>query len=410
MGASSEPLSGPLSGPLPGPVSASLPALLAVRPQWTGVLTAEQALGLQRHELLHAGPPLRDPRCPPPVLVSSIVMTCLHEGWAADEAEAEQLLRSGALTLTPAQDRGCVTPLAAVVSPGTPLCAVGNAAGPDGCLHAPLSTVRGPDTRMGQRDPTLLARLRHRDTVLAPALRAHLDHHGPIGLWPLGVQGLAGGDDLHSRTARANEALVQALRCPGAADGARAVADDIAANPLFFLTLWMAASALLLRAAEHGPLGTLVTRAGGNGERFAIALAGRPTIWTACDEVTLTGPRLPGKPPATPVGGAIGDSAVIDLLGFGGQRLLHAPEPLSVFAPHLHDGEALATKALLRAPHPGLPEAWPVGIDAAKVVACQQAPLVVLAMLAADGASGMVGRGLYRPPVDLFRRALHATG
>lgn len=389
--------------------SDALAPLLAVRPVWAGIASAAQALGLQRHELLHAGPPLYDPRRPPRVLVSSIVMTCLHEGWAASEAEAEALIRDGVLRLSPAQDLGCVTPLAAVVSAGTPLFVVRDLAGGDRRLHAPVATVRGPDTRMGARDAGLLARLQHRDQVLVPALQALLAAHGPVDLWPLVAKGLAGGDDLHSRTTVANEALVQVLRrLPAAGDETTAVLGDVGANPLFFLTLWMAACALLLRAAEGGGLPGLVTRAGGNGETFAIALAGRPGHWTGCDATGLDGPRLPGKPAEAAVSGAIGDSAVIDLLGLGGQHLQHAPEPFSVFKPYLPAGAEIGVQRLLLAPHPGLPGAWPVGIDAARVVALQQAPLVVLAMIAADGAGGMLGRGVYRPPLALFERALAA--
>jgi hypothetical protein len=94
----------------------ALTALLNVRPRLHAVIPAAQALGLRRHELLHAGPPLRDPRRPPRPLASAIVMTCLHEGWADDEAAAEALLQGGSLTLAPTQSRSCVTPLAAVVS------------------------------------------------------------------------------------------------------------------------------------------------------------------------------------------------------------------------------------------------------------------------------------------------------
>lgn len=389
----------------------ALAAISAVRPQWVAIQTAGQALGLQKHQLLHAGPPLRDPRQPPAVLRSSIVMTCLHEGWAGTEAEAEALLRDGVLQLQPAQPLGCVTPLAATVAPGTPLAQVvdGAAGAPHGgrSLYAPVSTVRGPDTRMGMRDAGLLMRLRHRDDALVPALQQQLARHGPIDLWTLGCAGLVAGDDLHSRTAGANAALVQALRAPG--DPAQAhLADDIDGNPLFFLTLWMAACALMLRAAEGGDQPGLVTRAGGNGEVFGIALAGRPDHWATTADVALQGALLPGKPAEVARAGAIGDSAVIDMLGLGGQRLARAPEPLSVFGPLLPAGEAEAVSSLLARPHPGLPQHWPVGIDAAQVLAQGRPPLVVLAMLAQDGLQGLLGRGFYRPPLALFEQALQA--
>jgi len=385
--------------------STALSALLAVRPQLQGVKSAGAALGLRQHELLHAGPPLRDARHPPRVLASSIVMTCLHEGWARDAAEAEAMLRDGVLTLSPAQERRCVTPLAAIVSPGMPLFEVGDAAGglP---VFAPVSTVGGVDTRMGARDPSLLQRLQRRDAELAPALREAIERDGPMALWPLAAQGLAAGDDLHSRTAGANTALASLLKLRGMG----AVADDIAANPLFFLTLWMAASALMLRAAEGGDMPSLVTRAGGNGECFAIALAGRAGQWAVCDAEPPRGALMPSIAAGTEVAAAIGDSAVIDMLGFGGQRLAHAPEPLGVFRDHLPPDHAESARRLLCAPQPVLPDAWPLGLDAARVARHQAAPWVMLARLAGDGITGFVGRGIYRPPVTLFDRALQALG
>lgn len=383
-------------------------ALTAVRPQLVAVQTAAQALGLQRHQLLHAGPPLRDARRPPAAMASAIVMTCLHERWAADAAQAEALLRDGVLQLSPAQDRGCVTPLVAVVSAGTPLFEVTDAAGGPGRLWAPVSAVRGADTRMGTRDPELPARLQRRDQVLVPALQQALARHGPIALWPLAAAGLAAGDDLHSRTAAANAAWATLLHARDAVDAAA----DITATPLFFLTLWMAASALLLRAAEGGSLPTLVTRAGGNGEVFGIALAGRPQQWFSCPADAPSGQRLPHLAADIAITGAVGDSAVIDLLGLGGQRLALAPEPLAVFQPTLagQGADVLLARArsLLQAPQPLLADAWPLGIDAAQVVQLQTAPLVMLAMLAADGSTGFAGRGVYTPPLALFNAALQA--
>ncbi len=373
--------------------------LTDARPIWIGVRSAAQALGLQRHELLHAGPPLENPRRPPRTLASSIVMTCLHEGWAANEAAAEALLYGGELSLAPAQDHDCVTPLAAIVSASTPLFEVSDECPGQPVMHAPVSVLRGIDTRMGCRDPGLFGRLRERDRNTATALERLIDATGPMPLWGLAAHGLARGDDLHGSTTHANLAFAQALR----ERGAGALADDIADTPLFFLTLWMAASALLLRIAEQGDTPTLVTRAGGNGERFAIALAGRPETWIACDAEPPNGPRLPNVSPELAIEGAIGDSAVIDMLGLGGQRLAHAPQLLAQF-------EALpevAAQALLSWPQPLLPQAWPLGLDAATVVRLQQAPRVMLAMLARDGASGLCGRGIYQPPLDLFSRALH---
>lgn len=378
----------------------ALQRMLAVHPRLRRVQSAGAALGLPAGQLLHAGPPLADPRHPPPVLLSSAVMAILHEGWARSEAQAEAMVRSGELVLAPAQPRGCVTPLACVVSSGMPLFEV-EAGGR--ALYAPVSTVRGPDTRMGSRDLALLDRLQARDARVVPAWQRALTLGGPLDLLPLAGHGLARGDDLHSRTASANALLALWLR---ACDEQEAAA-EVEATPLFFLTLWMAASAQILRAAEGADLPTLVTRAGGNGERFGVALAARPDHWTCVEAAPPQGRRLAG-PPDAPGCPAIGDSAVIDLLGCGGLALHSAPEPLEAFAQVLPDDHAGLAQRLLAAPHPVLGRR--IAVDARRVVEEGATPLIALAMLADDGRSGFIGRGLYRPPLALFERALQEAG
>lgn len=380
------------------PMPSAMQKLCAVQPQLVRVVTAAEALGLGARELLHAGPPLSNAYEPPAVLMSSAVMTCLHERWASDADSAEAMVRAGALRWAPAQGRGVVTPLAGVVSAGTPLFEVDDAAGSGLRAWAPVSTVGGPDTRMGSRDAGVLQRLALRDLGIAPAWRDELRARGPLALYPLARDGLAHGDDLHGRTAAANASLVEWIDSPQ-------LAAQVAAMPLFFLTLWMAACSLALRAAEGGDAPSLVTRAGGNGEHFGIALAAAPDVWFQLPASPPLGHLAQGVPAGTAVCGAIGDSAVIDALGFGGQRLYSAPEPQQVHGDFLPEGHAGLAERLLRWPHPGFP-AQRVGLDAAAVVRENAAPLVVLAMLAEDGRRGFVGRGIYRPPVALFGRAL----
>jgi len=383
-----------------------LDRLLAARPALGRVALAGEVLGLVPYELLHAGPPLDDPCDPPAPLRSSVVMTALHEGWARSEAAAEAMLRAGRLTLLPAQERGCVTPLAAVVALGTPLVGVGDIGDTSaaGCVWAPVSPVRGADTRMGQRDPAVLGRLAERDATVAPALAAALGAGGALPLWPFAATGLAAGDDLHSRTAATNAAFVAAL--DRRVDPALAAA--IAATPLFFLTIWMAACRSMLQALEGEPGSRLVCRAGGNGERFAISLAGRPGDWTATPAQPPQGSRLASAPPGVAVCPAIGDSAAIDLLGLGAQRLASAPEPLAAVAPWLPPEHATLAGRLFAAASPHA-ASLRLGLDARAVVREGVAPLVALAMVAADGRTGLLGRGVYRPPVSLFACAVEAA-
>lgn len=409
-----------------------LARLTSVQPAWTAVRPAREALALDldHHTLLHAGPPLTDPCRPPKPLLASAVLCCLHEGWASDVAAAERLIASGRVALRPAQDFGAVTPLAALISPSSALVEVVDLAAPDAQsawvdqaagarAWSLLGSGAGPQLRFGSRDPAILPRLAWRDGPLARRLNAVLAA-GPLPLLPLAAAGLAGGDDLHARTTGANTALCERLlpaldagrdgaRHAGDGDDVYAVAQMLRQTPLFFLTVWMAACHLMLgRAADGGRDGasTLVVALAGNGERIGIRLAGQPDRWHAVPASAPAGPPLNASAAAASALPVVGDSGVIDALGCGGQALSGAPEIADVLAPWLPADWRQRPGALLAGRHPGLaPQGLPVGLDAASVAPGRE-PLTAIAMIDAAGELGLLGRGLFVPPAELFARAV----
>lgn len=382
--------------------AAALARLCAVRPAIAGIVAAGPVALLSGRRLLHAGPPLRDPRRPPAVIASAAAMTAVHEGWVGSVAEADALLAAGAIEFASAQSARIVTPLAAVVGPGTPLFEIVDLAGLVGPQYAPVSTVRGPDTRFGRRDLSVLGRLAERDGPIVAAFSRLLARDGPIPLLPIAHDALAGGDDLHHCTAAATALLAARVRAAGEA----ALADALDASPMFFLTPWMAACRQILSAAEHDAPPTWVVRAGGNGEAFGVTLAGAPEDWVTTGARPPEGPRSFGVGAGARIAGAIGDSAVIDLLGFGGQRLPWAPGPRAEIGGWLPGGFAGEVGEVFAGEHPGFDPPVPIVVDARRVVETGVAPVSALAMLAADGRGGLVGRGVYRPGVALFARAL----
>jgi hypothetical protein len=341
-------------------------------------------------------------------LLYSAMLCCRHENWARDEAEALALIQQGQVELRPAQEFGTVTPLAAVISPSTSLVEVTDLAetGAGRSAWSLLGSGAGPQIRFGSRDPAILERMAWRDTVLADSLSRALDRR-PIRLNALAALGLAGGDDMHARTSAANEAL-NALLIPALlADTPADVPAMLKASPLFFLTLWMAACHLMLDSAANGgqdPASTLVVAMAGNGERFGIRLAGKPGEWFTEIARPPLGPRLkPALVASTlPV---IGDSGVIDALGFGAQALNFAPEiheALRSWLPPYWEksGELLIGR------HPEFAEGnFRVGMDAARVTDRAPGPLAAIAMLDAGGEYGLLGRGLFTPSPELFKRA-----
>lgn len=386
---------------MPAANTVALDRIVAVRPIWTRVIAAGDALALPDRALLHAGPPLADPMHPPAPIASSAVLACMHEGWAENESEAEQMIASGTVRLLPGHPFGVVMPLAAIASARTSLVEVSDASGLSARSWSLLASGAGPQLRFGTRDPAVLPRLVWRDGELAQTLASALTE--PIDLFAAARAGLEGGDDLHASTTTATAALLARLapRLPKDAAGRR-VSAVVEKTPLFFLTLWMAACRAMLGAAEGVDNATIVTALGANGESVGLRLAGEPTRWITITAAPPAGPRLNADLTAA-VSPAVGDSAVIDMAGFGGQRLHAAPEMRALFARWLPEDHARLNDRLFEREHPVFASlGLRVGLDARRVIQAGLTPLVAIAMLAADGRTGLLGRGLYRPPVELF--------
>src|SRR5690606_7810489 len=92
--------------------------------------------------------------------------------------------------------------------------------------------------------------------------------------------------------------------------------------------------------------------------------------------------------------GAIGDSAVVDACGYGGQALIHAPLLLQEWHDYLPEDAATRPTQILD-PKTGC-------VDPDRVVSTGLSPIINLAILHKDGADTPIGRGHYRPPVSLF--------
>jgi hypothetical protein len=374
-----------------------LAAIAAVRPQWTSVREARSALGLEGRVLLHAGPPLADPARPPPPMRNAAVLSCLHEGWAKDEREAERMLSSGAVKLEPSFSRSVATPLAAMVSPRT---TVAEISGGGRRYFAFLGSGAGPQQRFGSRDPAILERLAFRETVLLAGFSELLE--SPVDLLSLARAGIREGDDLHNRLSSANTLLHALLSTRKAeSDHAKAALRAVAEAPLYFLNVWMPACQLMLLAAE-GTTSTLVTRLCANGEVIGIQVAALPGRWFTAPAPPVEGPFMKNAP-GERFGPATGDSGVIDAFGLGGQALRHAPSLLSAFSCWLRPDDDARARSLLAGEHPILETGF--ALDARLVVRSNRNALLSTGMVDPHGR-GLLGRGLCVVPAQPFAEAL----
>jgi hypothetical protein len=367
------------------PAGADGPAGLAARfagARWRDVVTRRQALpALPDHVLLHAGPAFEG--APPAPVLNAAAQALCFEGLATTAGEAATLIESGRAVLMPAQDAWVATPLAQVVSASMPLAVVG---GGRRIFLAPLVEGTPPALRFGSADPACLGRMAAIAAlgldVIAPLLRAH-----PVGLDVVIERALATGDECHGRTAAANEALLAAI------DGLPASAVALlAANPNFVLPVLMAAAGWLLAGGDGEPQPGAIEAVGGNGVQFGFRTHGAGE-WTRVAALPPVGGRLPGREAATPLG-AIGDSAVIDFCGLGGQAMHLAPLLAAEWAAWMQ-GDPLARRQAVVDPRTGL-------VDLDRIAAGGTVPQVNLAILDRDGAAGLLGRGFSLPPATLF--------
>jgi len=369
--------------------------LYAVRPAWFGVVSAREAIGLGTHCLLHAGPPLAEPSRPCAPILASAALCCLYEGWAQDLTSARRLILEGQVSLRPAQEFDVVTPLAAVISPSTCLVEVRDLDAAGRCWSL-LPSGAGPQIRFGTPDLAVLDRLRFRDHALAAALQDPLAKR-PIDLIPLAKAGLQAGDDLHAQTAGATAALLMALRAVQAPPTVTAVLETA---PLFFLTVWMAACHLMLRATAGADVPSLVIALAGNGQDVGIRLAGAPHRWLTRAALRPDGPRLSmSHAQAAPM---LGDSGVIDAAGFGAQAWAHARGLRELMAPWLPVGWTPDLSGM-RGAHPAFSAfSLRTGLDAGLVLQRTCPPMVALAMIDEAAEHGLLGRGVCRTDMALF--------
>jgi len=325
--------------------------------------------------LLHAGPPYRG--APPAPVVNAAMQALLFENLASDLGEARELLRVGAVELRPAQDHGIVTPLAQVVSSSMLLVAV---AQQHHIGYAPVIEGPAPALRFGCVAPACLLRLREVSARIGAAA-APLLRRQPLAVDEVIRVATAAGDECHARTAAANEALVSRLSGLDAGEAAA-----LRANPAFALSVLMAAAAAALQSHGSG-----IDAIGGNGIDFGVRRKNR--AWRQIRAEPPQGTRLAGLDGVAPLG-AIGDSAVIDMCGLGGQALGAAPLLAAEWSDTLPQ-DAIATARALIDPRSGI-------VDPQRVARAGCAPLINLAILDRDGEFGLIGRGLYRPPPGLF--------
>lgn len=370
---------------------------------YAGMIAAEPALAriaplarlvpsLGSRTLLHAGPPFAGVDEITAPILNAAVAAAMHEGWADGRDSFLAGLAAGEFALAPAQDHGVVTPLAFVVGPSMYALEVVDAASPGRAGVSPLNDGPMPHAlRLGAGRPEGLAIVRALTDGIGAALAAHL--RGPVPLLPVLADALAAGDDLHGRVSAAQTHVRGFFGddLPGDA------ADYLVSANQFVLNVIMAACAVMLSAGAGVAGSSMLVAAGGNGREMGWKVSAEPDVWQVRPALAPVGPRFPGRENAAALP-AIGDSAVIDATGFGAACLRFAPELAGALEGHI-DPRYFSEGAhdAYLGPHPALPAGVRVGLDLARPCGVLG---IMLGIVEASGADGLIGRGVAPWPED----------
>ncbi len=358
-----------------------------VMPLWTGVRQLQQILPPKIRLVLHAGPPFHGVHELPLAIRNSVLVGIMYEGWASSKAAAQELLEEGGIQLAPAQDYSVVIPLAGVATPSMYAIEVSDGNQRENKKYSVLNEGMTWCTRLGIFADEMVPHLRWLHQNLGTRLA--INFHGDVDLAPILHASLLNGDDGHARTMHASQLLADIIISWGINDEKSKT--FLCGAMAWALNYWMAASALIL-ATHKQPEGVdAIVKVGGNGLRFGLQLASSNS-WLVIDAPVIQGNKDVGNEQVKALG-TLGDSAVVDFLGLGGQCLDLAglsAKNLQAFLPTNYlnrQGCFLNTKLPFLAGRAGI-------TDLGRVIANDTGPLVLLGMIDSAGERGRIGGGV----------------
>ncbi|MET0967090.1 MAG: DUF1116 domain-containing protein [Nakamurella sp.] len=391
--------------------------MLAVRARLVDVRPASDALGLQRGEFLHAGPPIDFANASGP-LRGALIGALIFEGMAEDEADATAKLEKGqGISIGPCHDRHAVGPMAGVISPSMWLFELADEA-TGARAWCSLNEGLGKVLRYGAYSAEVITRLRWMADMLGPALAVAVRATGPVDITAIIGQMVQMGDEGHNRNRAGTlmflREILPALIASGLppADVAD-VARFVSSNDHFFLNLVMPTGKLMGDAAAGIPGSTVVTAMCRNGTDFGIRVSGTGDEWFTGPALYPNGLFLAGFGPddANP---DIGDSAIAETMGIGGMVMATAPAIVRFVGGSVPDALAVTGRMyeITEAENPAFAvpilefRGAPTGIDVTRVLRTSILPQINTGMAGRVAGTGQVGAGLVTPPMECFSAAI----
>ena len=389
-------------------------------PWWVDVRPAGEVVeGLEDHMILHSGPPI-DLEEMVMLHRRGMVSAMLFEGWAKDEKEAMELLRSGEIKIDSALNHNTVGAGTGIITKSLAMIVVEDKRNH---THAATFPAEGPFEGgfcgWGLYSKEIAENLRHMREDLFPPMREMLAKNGGIPLKPILAESLQMGDENHTRQTAADLlfdklVLPQLFDLDLPKDVIRQTVRYIVETPRFFHCYGHGASRSAAIAADGIPYSTMVTAFGGNGREFGIKVAGLPGKWFTAPAPYMTGKYTSTKFTQDDQLPWIGDSCVVEVAGMGGIAAAASPIVLNLRGMSL--AEAIAqTREMERItithnPNFSIPnldfDPLPVGVDIRLVLKTGICPAIHGGMFNKEG--GLIGAGMARVPMECFEKAMKA--
>ena len=380
----------------------ALETILRVRPRWSANRVAAEALNLNQNVILHAGPSFESTDQITVPILNSACAALVYENIAQNFNEAKRMILDGTILLEAAQNYSTVVPLAGVVSASMWLHEIVDEQNPSNSTFSPINGGSGAAMRLGMYNSSVVSHLKWLNGEFIEALNECEFQN--LDLVAIASGALAEGDDCHGRTIAATATLVDLLQ-PMLQENTPCVLKFLQDSPSFFLNLWMAVCKCMLQSGTGIPECSLITAAGGNGSAVGIQLGGRPDQWITTDAQALFGDL--GEFPNNRALGAIGDSAIVDVAGFGAMAMSFSPVQQQTFEKFLPNDAGRLPELLLPCIHDGFGALnLRTGLCARVAMDQKSTPIVSLGIIDNTGVAGRIGGGIYRYPLTLFSRAL----
>ena len=387
------------------------------QPTWIDVRKAiEVCPGLKKNMIMHAGPPITWDKMAPPQK-NAVKGAVIYEGLTSTMDEADHLVASGKVELSPCHEHSTVGSMCGVTSPSMPVLVVKNEMfGNEGYVLIYESPERERLT-FGSFGDRVIKNLKWIDEVGAPVLKALVAKIGLVDLNRIIARALTMGDELHSRNF-ASTALFCLEVTPYLIDldfpkkMLVEVADFMKRSDQFFLHFVMAACKVTADASNGIEYSTLVTAIARNGVEVGIRVSGLPGTWFTGPAGPIEGLFFAGYT-ADDAQPDTGDSAITETTGLG--AFAHAASPsLALIKGHVDMAIKYTNEmreiCVSNKPNYGIPvlggKGTPVGIDIRKVLDTGIPPVINTGIAHKQG--GQIGVGNSRVPLEAFKKALVA--